>query len=677
MKNQDIKHTIERLVQEIEEHNRRYYLLDQPTISDKEYDDLLKRLIELETLHPELKRPDSPTQRVGIKVDSAQTVRHRVKMYSLDNTYSTQDIQEWFQRVYKGLEGEVPEWTVELKIDGVSAALTYESGLLSLAATRGDGETGEDVTHNMKTIRTVPLRLNDRSANCPEILDVRGEVYMLRRDFEVLNQDRQRNEEDVFANPRNAASGSLKLLDSKLTAQRRLSCYIHSFGLMQGAGSVETQWEFLQKAKAWGLPVDEHSRLCRSPQEVIDYALEYQNRRDEIPYEIDGIVIKVNSLRQQSRLGATAKSPRWAVAYKFPARQATTRVERIIIQVGRTGVLTPVAELQPVECAGVMISRSTLHNFEEVQRLGVQAGDRVLIERAGDVIPKVVKVVERCANPDRKAYQTPVVCPECGGQLSKRKKGDRELGETGVALMCLNPQCPPKIEGAILHFASRLAMDIEGLGESVVRQLVEKKLVDDPSDLYHVTREGCLGLDLFADKKADNLLKAIQSSKQQPLSRLLFALGIPHVGEKVSSTLADHFGDLAALQRATLEELQNIPDIGAVVAGEIVDYFSAPARQRLIKRLTEAGVNTRQPRTATGSRLKNLKFVFTGELKSWSRQQAEDLVKRLGGVAVSSVSARTDYVVAGDQAGSKYEKAVSLGIKILDEQQFKELVNEA
>jgi len=673
----NIQQTMERLAREIEEHNWLYYVTDQPVISDKEYDELLKRLIDLEAQYPEWRLPDSPTQRVGAKVQSAPSVRHKVRMYSLDNTYSLEEVRQWYQRVQKGLKGESCKLTVELKIDGASVSLMYENGILKLAATRGDGETGEDVTHTIKTVRSVPLTLKKDEGPLPEVLEIRGEAFMLRKDFEKLNQDKEQAGEELFANPRNAAAGSLKLLDAKISARRRLSFRVHSFGILEGGQSLETQWDFLKQAKGWGLPVDENSRLCRSLQEALDYCMEYQGRRDGISYEIDGVVIKVDSLSQQSRLGATAKSPRWAVAYKFPARQATTTVKRIIVQVGRTGVLTPVAELEPVECAGVVISRSTLHNFEEIQRLGIQAGDRVLIERAGDVIPKVVKVVAISKDPHRKLYRFPKVCPECGSALQRKKKGMTQDGETGVALVCPNSLCPPKVQESILHFASRGAMDIEGLGEAVVRQFVEKKLVKDVADLYDVKKSDLLELELFAGKKADNLLQSMEGSKARPLSRLLFGLGIAHIGEKSALTLAEHFGDLKNLQTCGVEDLKSIHEVGDVMAREIVGFFKDPANRHVIQRLIKAGVNMAQPKTLLPgqSLLLDLKFVFTGELESLSRPEAEELVRQMGGASVASVSAKTDYVVAGKNAGSKYEKAKLLGVKILNEHQFKELVH--
>ena len=663
---------IQELAREIEEHNYRYYVLADPVISDKEYDDLLKGLIRLEEQFPQLKDPNSPSQRVGVHVPSGgKTVAHKVKMYSLDNVYSLEELKEWHQRVLKGLPRQKVEYAAELKIDGVSAALTYVHGQFVLGATRGDGITGEDVTHSLKTVRSIPLQLKrDKGETLPETLDVRGEVYMNRKDFEALNQERKRSGEALFANPRNAASGSLKLLDSRITAKRHLSCFIHSFGIWEGGGSFKAQWEFLKKIRNWGFCVTTHNRLCSSLDEVMAYCREYQEKRNAIPYEVDGVVIKVNSLPQQEQLGVTLKSPRWAVAYKFPAHQATTRVKDIVVQVGRTGVLTPVAELEPVECAGVTISRSTLHNFDEIKRLGVQKGDRVLVERAGDVIPKVVKVVASLKTAKVKAFEVPKQCPECGGTIAKEKSGE-------VAYRCVNPLCPKQIERGLIHFASRGAMDIEGLGEVVVEQLLSRGLVRDFADIYFLKEKDLLKLDLFAQKKAENLLKAIEGSKRQPLSRFLFALGIDNVGEKVAYVLARHFGSLEGVMRAEAEDLEKIHEIGAVIAVSVEGFFRQRATCRLMEKFRKAGVNFIEPAYPSKSgRLQGKRFVLTGELASLTRGQAGARVRELGGEITGSVSTHTDFVVVGENPGSKYTKALSLGIPVLNEKQFQEMIHE-
>lgn len=663
---------IRQLVKEIEEHNDCYYNLDQPTISDKEYDDLLKQLIELESEYPEFRDAKSPTQRVGTKLpQAAETILHRAKMYSLDNTYSIEELKKWHQRVLKGLEGQKVEYVVELKIDGVSAALTYEKGHLVVGATRGDGTRGENVTHTLKTVRSIPLMFKKvKNNSVPELLDVRAEIFMWSRDFAALNKYRLEQGAAVFANARNATSGSVKLLDSRITAKRNLDCFIHSFGAMEGGEPFSTHWEFLSNLKAWGFHVNDHSQLCDTFDEVVDFCLINQEDRDSLGYDVDGVVIKVNSLKQQRKLGATLKSPRWAVAYKFPAYQATTTVQEIVVQVGRTGVLTPVANLMPVQCAGVTISRATLHNFDEVKRLGVQEGDRVLLERAGDVIPKIVKVVERKKKRKSNAFVVPKRCPECEAPIIKESDED-------VAYRCNNPLCPRQLERGLTHFASRGAMDIEGLGISVVSQLLEQGLVKDFADIYYLNKEQLLLLELFADKKAEKLLKAIFDSKQQPLSRLLFGLGINNVGAKASSILAQKYGSLAHLIKATKEDLQAIDEIGPTMALSVEKFFKQSDIKKLIKKFQKAALNFKEPQKKRASdRLVDKKFVFTGELELMSRVDAGKLVTTHGGKVVSSVSKNTDFVVVGESPGSKYQKAVDLGVTILTEQQFQEMVNE-
>lgn len=660
---------IKRLAREIDAHNERYYTLDQPVISDEEYDRLLKRLMELEAQYPDLRPPDSPSQRVGSKAASyAPTVKHKVRMYSLDNTYSIEELKSWHERVQKGLSGGKPEFVVELKIDGVSAALSYEHGRLVQGATRGDGFTGEDVTPNLKTVRSIPLNLKaPRNKKIPEVLEVRGEIYMEKKDFEALNREKKEKGEDLFANPRNATSGSVKLLDSRITAQRNLKCFIHSFGLAQGV-AFSTQWEFLQAAKSYGLRTSTDSRLCRSFDEVIAYCQEYQEKRPNVPYEVDGVVVKVNSLDQQHRLGATLKSPRWAVAYKFPAQQATTEVLDIQFNVGRTGVITPVAKLMPVECAGVTISNATLHNFDEIKRLKIKVGDRVLIERAGDVIPKVVKVVQAAAG----KFQTirrPSKCPACGGAVIKAK-------EAQVAYRCANPSCPAKIERGLIHFASRPAMDIEGFGEAVVGQLLAKNKLHDLADIYYLNKEDFLELELFKDKRAGNLMAAIEHSKTQPLSRLLFGLGIPNIGEKAAYVVARHFENIERIMEASAEDLHQIHEVGPVMAESLTTFFRQPATQKLIAKLQKAGVNTTEPVEVKATKFAGKKFVFTGELPNLSRGQASALVRRLGGEVVSAVSRQVDFLVAGSSPGSKYQKAKALGVSVINPNEFQEMIDE-
>jgi len=663
------KKEIKTLSKDIEGHDRNYYNLYQPTISDKEYDLLIKRLTELEDQFPEFKRPRSSSQRVGVKLPSGtRTVQHRVKMYSLDNTYSVNEIKEWSERVYKGLGKQDVDFVVELKMDGISAALTYENGHFALGATRGDGVSGEDVSHSLKTIKSIPLTLKKTSGKIPTILDVRSEIFMYKKDFQILNEKRMNDGEEVFVNARNATSGSVKLLDSRITAQRNISCFIHSFGVIEGGKAFETQWQFLKAIKKWGLPVNNTSRLCSNIDEVTVYCNEFQNKRNTLGYEVDGVVIKVNSLKDQEVLGTTLKSPRWAVAFKFPASQATTIIKGISIQIGRTGVLTPVAELEPVECGGVTISRSTLHNFDEVKRLGVAKGDRVLIERAGDVIPKIVKVVESSKGP-KVRISVPKKCPECGGKIVKEKEG-------GVAYRCQNLLCPKKLEKSLLHFSSRGAMDIEGLGESVVGQLFEQKLIKDLVDIYFLNKDDLMSLELFAEKKAINLLNAINESKNKPLSKFIFALGIPNVGAKASFVLAQKFRSLNELIKVKSTDLEQIYEIGSVIAESVTDYFKLDSTSELIGKFKKAKLNLVEPEIELNStKFVGRKFVFTGEFSQISRTQASDYVKKMGGEVVSTVSKKTDYVVVGSAPGSKYQKALDIGVQILDEKQFQEMLN--
>jgi DNA ligase (NAD+) len=667
------KNRIAWLAREIESHNQRYYDFDDPVVSDQEYDALLKELVDLENLYPDLRRPDSPSQRVGAKLEAAaEPVTHPVKMLSLENTYSLDELKQWFERVRKGLPSSpAVEFVVELKVDGVSAALTYEKGVFVRGATRGDGVTGENITANLKTVRSIPLRLKrSPGSGIPERLDVRSEIFMTRRDFALMNEKRKQAQEPVFVNPRNAASGTIKLLDSRVTAQRKLGCFVHSFGQSLGGADIKTHWDFLRQARAWGFSVNPLNRLCRSPQEVIRYCGELQERRASLLYEADGVVVKVNSLRQQEELGVTMKSPRWAVAYKFPACQATTTVEDIIVQVGRTGVLTPVALLKPVACAGVTISRATLHNFDEIDRLDVRPRDTVLIERAGEVIPKIIKVVGTGDRRARLKAGPPRKCPSCGRPVV-REQADQ------VAYRCVNPLCSAQLERRLCHFASRGAMDIEGLGEAVVRQLLATGTVRDPADLYALTEEQLLRLEFFKEKKARNLLGAIAESRKQPLSRLVFGLGIANIGEKAALVLAEHFGTMERLLAATENDLTGLGDIGPVMAASIADYFRQKPSLDLIARLRDAGVRMDEPRAPKrGKKLTGKKFVFTGEMEKFSRRQAGAEVRLRGGEVVSTVSARTDYLVAGAGPGFKYHKARELGVSILTEKQFEELLND-
>lgn len=650
---------------QIRRHDYLYYVLTQPEISDKEYDDLLKQLKDLEKQYPQYISLDSPTQRVsGQVIDGFKSVKHRQKMLSLENTYSFSELDDWNERVQKGLGNKATEYTVELKIDGVSANLTYEKGGLTRAATRGDGDQGEEITLNLRTIRSIPLSL--LGGEIPKLIEIRGEVYMSRQDFIYLNKEREEGNLPLFANPRNAAAGSLKLLDSNIVAQRKLKFFAHSLGNYQGA-KIKGHWQFLEFLKNWGLPVNPYCQLCRDLKEVKQYCLAWQEKRKQLDYDIDGAVVKVNPLDFQNILGVTLKSPRWAVAYKFPAHQATTEVLKIRLQVGRTGVITPVAELKAVECGGVTIKHATLHNFDEIKRLGLKEGDRVLIERAGEVIPKVVKVMR---SGGRKPFAQPKECPVCGQKVSRQKEDE-------VAYRCTNLSCPAQLERGLLHFASRAAMDIEGMGESVVSQLVEKGLVNDFSDIYRLKKEELLNLELFKEKKADNLLQAIQKSKQQPLSRLLYALGVRHVGQKASFVLAQKFKTLDALMQASSADFTSIYEVGEEMAESITDFFKNKANRSLIEGLKGLGLNTKEEFLKTkSSAFSGKTVVFTGELAGFSRKSAEGLLRQQGANVTSSVSNKTDFVVAGENPGSKYIKAKELGVRIIYENSFKKMIEQ-
>ena len=663
----EVKKKIEKLQEEIRHHDYRYYVLSQPEISDKEYDDLMRELQGLEKKFPDLITTDSPTQRVsGEVIKEFKAVRHKTRMFSLDNSYSIGEIKDWAKRVKKGLGNQNTEYAVELKIDGVSTSLIYKSGILSLGSTRGDGMVGEDVSLNLKTIKSIPLKLIGK--NFPKILEVRGEIYMDRDDFQGLNKQRKKKGEVLFANPRNATSGSLKLLDSSITAKRNLSCFIHSFGSIEGFKEFRSHWDFLQSAKSWGLRTNPHTKLCKNLGEVIDFCLHWQDRRESLNYEVDGIVIKINSLEQQKRLGFTLKSPRWAVAYKFPAHQVTTKIKDIIVQVGRTGVLTPVAELEPVECAGVTISRATLHNFDEIERLNVKIEDRVLIERAGDVIPKIVKVVTSPRAKKEKSFNIPSHCPACNGKIAKEREGE-------VAYRCINHFCPAQIEKGLIHFASRAALNIEGLGESIVEQLIKKGLVKDFADIYFLKKEDLLNLELFAEKKAENLINVIEKSKRQPLSRFLYALGIRHVGEKAALVLAREFGSLDKIISAKKDDLSRIYEIGEVMVESIVDFFKQETIKKLITKFKKAGLNILEDKKKLSHQpFRAKRFVFTGELKDFSRIEAQQKARDLGADVSSAVSKNTDFVIAGENPGSKYDKAKKLGVKIINEKEFVRMV---
>ncbi len=643
-----------------------YYVLSDPEISDKAYDDLLRDLKFLEKDNPQLITPDSPTQRVAQGISSGfKTVKHREKMLSLDNTYSIQELKEWEEKIKRMLKREVAlDYVVEPKIDGVSCSLTYKNGAFLLGTTRGDGQAGEDVTPNLKTIKSIPLRL---SKNYPQLLEVRGEVFMSKKDFAKINKERIESKETVFANPRNATSGSLKLLDSKLVAKRHLRCLVHSYGWVDDADFTNHK-QFLKRISTWGLPIDFNSKHCQSIKQVIDYCLRWEKQRDSLDYEVDGIVVKVNSFSLRRQLGSTMKSPRWAVAYKFPAHQATTKIAKIEFGVGRTGIITPVAILEPIECGGVTISRATLHNFDEIQRLDIRNKDTVLIERAGEVIPKIIKVISSKRKGKEKKVLIPTKCPVCSGKVAKE-------AQVEVYLYCLNPDCPAQLKKSVLHFISRNALDIEGMGESVVAELVDRKIIKTLADIYLLKKEDLLSLPLFKEKRANNLIQAIIGSKQRSLSRLLYGLGIRHVGEKAAMLLADNFKNIDKLLLLKEEDLTAISEIGPTMALSIVNYFAQPQTKKMINLLKKLGISTKElNKPLLDNSFSGLTFIFTGELNSIARNQAKEIIQKKGAKVVSTVSKNTDFVVVGKNPGSKFSKAKALGVRIVYEDEFLKLI---
>ncbi|TXH28135.1 MAG: NAD-dependent DNA ligase LigA [Elusimicrobia bacterium] len=653
---------IDELRRTIRRHDRLYYIDDAPEISDRAYDALFARLKELESAHPELQTPDSPTRRVGGGVSNDfAPVKHAVPMLSLDNTYDADDLAAWRDRVLKGLAaGDAPHYVVELKIDGLGLALLYEDGLLVRAATRGDGETGEDVTANARTIRAIPLRLEGTP---PRRLEVRGEVYVSRADFSrYVKKIAAAGTDAPPANARNFAAGSLRQKDPSVTAQRPLRYYVHSYGAVEGR-SYDSHHQFLDDCRAWGLPVDPQTRLCRDFDEARRLCRAFETKRDAWPFDADGAVVKVDQIPLQRRLGFTFRSPRWAVAYKFPGARALTRVIAVEMSVGRTGAVTPVAKFDPVACGGVTIANASLFNFDEVRRLDVRVGDWVWIERAGEVIPRVVEVVGSKRTGAETPVALPAACPACGGPIAKSKEGE-------VVFRCVNPACPAQLEKGLLHFASRDAMDIQGLGEAVVQGLLAKNWVRDLADLFTLTREQLLTLEGFKDKKADNLLAALRDARGRSLARFLHGLGVRDVGEKGARLLAERFGSLEGLAAAGKEDLESIHEVGPVVAESVHGYFHQPAVRALLAKFKSLGIDPREAPRPTGS-LTGKTVVFTGTLTRFSRAEAERLVRERGGHAASGVSKGTDFLVAGADAGSKRAKAEKFGVTILTEEEFK------
>ncbi len=654
-----IEKRIERLRKQLREHDYRYYVLAEPVISDEEYDRLMRELLELERSNPEFFSPDSPTQRVGGEpTRSFPSVRHEVPMLSLANTYTEDDMRDFDRRVKELLGGKKFAYVCELKFDGVSLSLSYRDGILRRGATRGDGSTGDDITQNVKTIRSVPLRLRSDHA-VVNACEVRGEVLLFRKDFEQLNADRERAGEKVFINPRNSTAGTLKLQDSTIVASRPLRFFAYS--LLADTPRLTSQFENLRILREAGFAVDQHARRLDSIDDVIAYWKSWEAKRDTLPFDIDGIVVKVDSLRQQEELGAIAKSPRWAMACKFASRKGETRVKDIILQVGRTGTITPVAVLEPVFIGGTTVSRASLYNEDYIDELGLRVGDMVVVERGGDVIPKVTSVVTEKRPPGSRAYRFPSTCPECGSRLFRLQ------GESNY--YCDNDQCPQQIRGRIEHWASRPALDIGGLGEMVVDRLVTERFVHTIADLYVLEkhRAKLIELDRWGERSVSNLLAQIEGSANRPYERVLYGLGIRHVGSGVAAILAEHFPTIDALMAASVDDLQSIRDIGPKIAASVTHFFSQKKNVELVERLRRSGVRLKGERTAREGPLTGRTFVVTGTLSSMTRDEAGDYIRSLGGRVASGISSGVHVLVVGESPGSKLEKARKLGIEIWDE----------
>ena len=657
---------VENLRAEINRHNELYYQKSAPEISDAEFDALLERLKKLEAENPKLVTPDSPTQRVGGKAEGFKPFAHRVPLMSLDNSYDIDDLRSFDERCRKLADGRNFEYVAELKIDGLSLALHYENGFLVAGATRGDGFTGDDVLNNVRTIRTIPLKLK---GEFPANVEVRGEAFLARSVFEKINTELAENGAKTFANPRNAASGTLRQLDSSVVASRKLDLF--PYDVLDGNQKMfSTHWAIFEWLAVKGFHVNPHRALCQNIEEVIEFCNLMQTKRDELDYNIDGVVVKVNSTALQEEFGATTKAPRWAIAYKYPALQATTKLNDIVVQVGRTGALTPVAYLEPVLLAGTVVARASLHNEDEIKRLGVKLGDWVLIEKSGEIIPQVLQIIESKRDGDEREYEFPKNCPVCNSKVV------RPEGE--AVTRCPNPDCPAKVKARILHYASRKAMDIEGLGDVLVEKLVDLEMVKTVADIYDLKMEQIAELERMAEKSASNLMRQIEASKQKSLQKLIYGLDIRHVGERYAKILAGAFRSIDKLSKATVEELDAIHEIGLAVAKSVFTFFQNPRHQELIERLKTSGVKTEMSETSdnakTNENFAGKTFVLTGKMENFTRDEAASLIEERGGRVSSSVSKKTDYVVAGIDAGSKLEKANSLGLKIINEGEFKEIV---
>jgi DNA ligase (NAD+) len=667
----DAEKMIEALREKIRHHEYLYYVLDQPSIGDQEFDQLMRQLKDLEAGHPDLITPDSPTQRVGGKPrEGFVKVRHSSAMLSLDNTYSEDELRGWERRVHELSGRKDVDYVCELKLDGMSLSLGYDDGHLVRGITRGDGTVGEDVTLNVRTVRSVPLSIPKeklQKAGIPANFEVRGELLMPTAAFKKLNQERERAGLATFANPRNFTAGTVRQLDATITAQRPLDFFAYQL-LQNGRTYFDRHWKTLEALDAAGFKVNKARKLVHSIDEVWDFIQQWEPKRESLPYEIDGIVVKVDRTALQDELGFTGKAPRWAIAYKYAARAGITKLENVRWQVGRTGKLTPVAELAPVPIGGTTVRNATLHNMDEIGRLGVKIGDYVQVERGGDVIPKVAKVIDNKDHPrGTQEIEAPEKCPICGTKVVRTE------GE--VDFRCVNANCPAKLLGTILHFASRGVMNIDGMGDALVTQLTERGLVKNVADIYRLTKADLLSLERFADKSAQNILDEIENSKKLPLERVIYGLGIRMVGERTAQFLAEHFGAMEALANASVEELQSVNEVGPKIAESIAEFFSNPANRELVKRLEKAGLQFTGEKKERGTKLAGKTFVLTGTLAKYTRDEAKKMIEDAGGKVTGSVSKKTDYVVAGADAGSKLDKAKELGVPVIDEAAMEKLAS--
>jgi len=658
---ESVKQRIERLREEIERHNYLYYVEARPEISDREYDRLMRELIELEEKYPQYRSDDSPSQRVGGQpIEAFRTVEHAVPMMSIDNTYEEAEVRAFDERVRRALGGAAVAYVVEPKIDGVAASIRYENGRMVLAATRGDGRRGDDITSNVRTIASIPLRL--RGEGVPPVMEVRGEIFMPNSEFQRINAQRQEAGEPLFANPRNATAGTLKQLDPRVVAARKLRFAAHGLGQVQPL-PTDSYWQWLALLRRWGIPTAEHAFRAETIEQVIDHIHRFADIRGHLAYQTDGVVIKVDSFSQRDALGATSKAPRWVVAYKYPTEQMPTRLLDVRWQVGKGGTLTPVADLEPVFIAGTTVRRASLHNIDQIRRLDLRIGDTVVIEKAGEIIPYVVQVIREKRPPDAREITPPEKCPSCGGPV--------ERDADSPYIRCNNPDCPDQLKERIRWFCARNQMNIEHLGEALIDQLVDAGLVTTFADIYRLSKEQLVNLERMGEKSAQNVIDSIRESRSRSLDRLLAGLGIRHVGERTARVLAEHFGSLDAIARASEAELSAVNEIGPVIAASVYSFFHSPGGRHAIQRLKEEGIDPKMPRRAAGEQpLAGQTVVVTGTLRNFDRKQIEDLITELGGKPSSSVSSRTSFVIVGSEPGSKLARARQLGVPVLTEEEF-------